>query len=81
MRPLRLMKSCQASSASREYWFRSRTISLRWRIDTLVISGFFTVPPKTAFSPVFRPCSVKQMISESASECNPGVADAPGGCI
>lgn len=29
MRPLRLIKSCQASIASREYWLRSRTISLR----------------------------------------------------
>ena len=41
--------------ASREYWFRSRTISLRWRSETLVISGFFTVPLKIDLMPVLRP--------------------------
>lgn len=55
MRPLRLMKSCHASRASREYWLRSRTISLRCLMETLVINGFFTAPPNTAFIPVFRP--------------------------
>lgn len=55
IRPLRLMKSCQASMASLEYWFRSRTISLRCLIETLVINGFFTAPPNTALMPVLRP--------------------------
>lgn len=55
IRPFRLMKSCQASIASLEYWFRSRTISLRCLIETLVINGFFTAPPNTALIPVLRP--------------------------
>jgi hypothetical protein len=55
MRPLRLMKSCQASIASREYWLRSLTISLRCLIETLVMRGFLTEPPKMAFMPVLRP--------------------------
>lgn len=55
IRPLRLIKSCQASMASREYWFLSRTISLRCRSETLVISGFLTAPPNIALIPVLRP--------------------------
>ena len=54
--PLRLIKSCHASIASREYWLRSRTISFRCLIETLVINGFFAVPLKTAFTPLLRPC-------------------------
>lgn len=57
MRPLRLMKSCHASRASLEYWFRSLTISLRCLIETFVIRGFLTVPPNTALMPVFLPCA------------------------
>jgi hypothetical protein len=55
MRPLRLIKSCQASRASLEYWLRSRTTSLRCLMETLVMSGFFTEPPKMALRPVLRP--------------------------
>lgn len=55
--PLRLIKSCHASIASLEYWLRSRTISLRWRIETFVINGFFTEVPKIAFMPELRPCN------------------------
>lgn len=55
MRPLRLMKSCQASTVSREYWLRSRTISFKCLMETLVMSGFLTEPPKMAFIPVLRP--------------------------
>ena len=56
IRPLRLIKSCQASRASLEYWLRSRTISFKCLMDTLVMRGFLTAPPKTAFMPVLRPC-------------------------
>ena len=56
--PLRLIKSCQASRASLEYWLRSRTISLRCLMDTLVISGFLTEPPKMALRPVLRPYKI-----------------------
>ena len=47
--------------ASREYWFRSRTISLKWRIETLVMSGFFCGPLKIFLRPVFCDCVTKPL--------------------